>query len=34
VAGETLAVAVGYKGGDGAAATIEGRELRIAVTKA
>jgi isoleucyl-tRNA synthetase len=34
VAGETLAVAVGYEGGDGAAATIEGRELRIAVTKA
>jgi isoleucyl-tRNA synthetase len=34
LAGETLAVAVGYEGGDGAAASIEGRELRIAVTKA
>jgi isoleucyl-tRNA synthetase len=33
VAGETLAVAVGYDASDGAAATIEGRELRIGVTK-
>src|SRR3954447_16364723 len=34
VTGETLAVALGYDAADGAAATIEGRELRIAVTKA
>ncbi len=34
VAGETLATALSYDGADGAAATIEGRELRIGVTKA
>jgi isoleucyl-tRNA synthetase len=34
VAGETLATDVGYEASDGAAATIEGRELRIAVSKA
>jgi isoleucyl-tRNA synthetase len=34
VAGETLAVAVSYESPDGAAATIEGRELRISILKA
>ncbi|MGH2968300.1 MAG: isoleucine--tRNA ligase [Solirubrobacteraceae bacterium] len=34
VAGETLAVAVGYDGAGGAAATIEGRPLRIGVRRA
>ena len=34
VAGETLATSVAYGGGDGAAAAIEGRELRIAVERA
>jgi isoleucyl-tRNA synthetase len=34
VAGETLAVGVGYGDGDGAAVTIEGRPLRIAVRRA
>jgi isoleucyl-tRNA synthetase len=34
VAGETLATEVGYEASDGAAATIEGRELRIAVARA
>jgi isoleucyl-tRNA synthetase len=34
VAGETLATEVGYGASDGAAATIEGRELRIEVQRA
>src|SRR5262249_20474884 len=34
MAGKTLAVTVGYKDGDGAAATIENRELRIAMQRA
>ena len=34
IAAETLAVAVGYGGGDGAEATIEGRPLRIGVRRA
>jgi isoleucyl-tRNA synthetase len=34
VAGETLATAVSYDGGDGEPARIEGRELRIAVERA
>jgi isoleucyl-tRNA synthetase len=33
IAGETLAVAVGYGGSDGAEATIEGRSLRIGVRR-
>jgi isoleucyl-tRNA synthetase len=34
VAGEVLASAVAYEAGDGAAARIDGRDLRIAVTRA
>ncbi len=34
VAGETLATSVSYEGGEGSTATIDGRELAIAVERA
>ena len=34
LAGETLATSVAYEGADGAAATIDGRELRIGIERA